>query len=306
MGLIDPHLSSENEALDRMPALAWDGRDIAALLALDPQGDDAFVSRRNQRNVNGALYGGQVVAQALCAATATTGGRPLHSLHSYFLRPGSTEFGVLYRVERLREGLNFTTRRVTAWQADKQLLELTCSYANRRQGFEHQTPMPDVPQPEALEAIAEAVARCGDTLPPYLQGFIAAGPVDLALIDKRELTGATGLATRNFWFRAPGAGRITDPGLAAAVIAYISDFWLASAALTPHTMPSPHDGLFVASLDHCIWFHRPVAAPGDWLLYSLDSPSAREGINLSRGLIFDRRGALVASTAQEALQLPDY
>lgn len=302
MALDDPG----DAAADRLPALDWDGRDIAALLSLDPQGDDLFVGRRNQRNVNGALYGGQVVAQALCAATATAGGRPLHSLHSYFLRPGSTALGVLYRVERLRDGRNFTTRRVTAHQAGKQILDLTCSYANRRHGFAHQAAMPDVPQPEQLETISEAVARCGETLPPYLQAFIAAGPVDLALVDPRELTGKTGLATRNFWFRAPGAEGIADPGLAAAVIAYISDFWLASASLTPHTMPSPHDGLFVASLDHAMWFHRPVTAPGDWLLYSLDSPSALDGINLSRGLIFDRHGTLLASTAQEALQLPDY
>jgi acyl-CoA thioesterase II len=291
-------------ALDGMAAEEWDRHDVPALLRLDEVGPDLFRSRYNQRNVNAALYGGQVVAQALAAASRTVGGRPVHSLHAYFLRPGSMDVRVLLRVERVRDGRNFTTRRVSAIQNGKTIFDMICSFADRQHGFVHQQAMPDIPAPETLRTLAEIVREDDRGLPPYMRGFAEPGPVEVKPLSREELTGPTGRGERDYWLRVPGAASIADPADAAALIAYVSDFWLPATALTRHTHPSPGADMFVASIDHAVWFHRPLERPGDWLLYHTDSPSAKGGINLARGMLFDRQGTLIASTAQEALQLP--
>lgn len=291
-------------ALDGVAAEMWERHDVPALLRLDKVAPDLFRSRCNQRNVNASLYGGQVVAQALAAASRTVDGRTIHSLHAYLLRPGTLGMRVLLRVERVRDGRNFTTRRVSAIQNGKILLEMICSFANRQPGFSHQTGIPQVPAPETLPTLAEIVHDDAIGLPPYIRSFGKPGPFEVKPLTRAELTGPTGRSDRAYWLRVPSAAAISTPEEAAALIAYISDFWLPAAALTRHTHPSPGDDLFVASVDHAVWFHRPLERPGDWLLYHTDSPSAEGGINLARGLLFDRQGVLIASTAQEALQLP--
>jgi acyl-CoA thioesterase-2 len=297
-------IDAGGDPLDGVAAEAWDRRDVAALLRLDEVGPDLFRSRFNQRNINAALYGGQVVAQALAAASRTVAGRPVHSLHAYFLRPGSVDVRVLLNVERVRDGRNFSTRRVSAIQNGKTILYMICSFAERQHGFVHQTEMPRVPPPETLQTLAEIVQEDDRDLPAYIRGFGTPGPVEVKPLSRAELTGPTGRADRSYWLRVPGAATIAEPADAAALIAYVSDFWLPAAPLTRHTHPSPGEDLFVASIDHAVWFHRPVEQPGDWLLYHTDSPSAKGGINLARGSLFDRHGTLIASTAQEALQLP--
>lgn len=298
-------LSPSNEAaFDGVPAAAWDRSDVSALLRLDEVGKDLFRNRFNQRNVNDALYGGQVVAQALVAASRTVAGRPAHSLHAYFLRAGSADKRVLFRIEHIRDGRNIITRRVSAIQDGRTLLEMFCSFATRRAGFTHQAAMPDVPPPESLDDLTQIVRADETGLPAYIRTFATAGPIKVKPLTREELVGPSGSDRRSYWLRAPGAQGMTDPVETAALLAYLSDFWLASSALTKHRHPSPDEDLFVASIDHAMWFHRPLADGGEWLLYHTDSPSAHGGINLARGQIFDRNGILIASTAQEALQLP--
>jgi len=296
--------TGDNAAWDGMPADRWDRYDVPALLRLDDLGGDLFRNRHNQHNVNAALYGGQIAAQALAAASQTVGGRPVHSLHAYFLRPGSVNTRVLFRVERVRDGRNFTTRRVSAIQNGRTILEMLCSFAERQHGFVHQISMPEVPAPEELENLADIVQSDATGLTPYIRSFGTPGPIEVKPLSREELIGPTGRTERSYWLRLPGAATITDAAASEALIAYVSDFWLPAAALTRHTRPSPSAELFVASIDHAVWFHRPLDDPGDWLLYQTDSPSAKGGINLARGHIFDRHGTLIASTAQEALQLP--
>lgn len=297
-------VSAEKVPLDGVPANVWDRHDVPALLRLDEVGEDLFRSEYNQRNVNAALYGGQVVAQALAAASQTVAGRPVHSLHAYFLRPGSIDTRVLFRVERVRDGRNFTTRRVSAIQNGRTLLDMICSFATRQAGFVHHAIMPDVPPPDALQTLTEIVQADETGLPAYIRSFARPGPIEVKPLTRAELVAPSGSDRRDFWLRVPGATGMRDPAEIASLLAYLSDFWLASAALTRHVHPSPGEDLFVASIDHAVWFHRPLEDAGDWLLYHTDSPSAQGGINLARGLIFDRKGRLIASTAQEALQLP--
>ena len=276
--------------MDGMLAAAWDRYDVPALLRLDEVGEDLFRNRFNQPNVNAALFSGQVVAQALAAASRTVAGRSVHSLHAYFLRPGSADRRALYRIEHIRDGRNFTTRRVAAIQDGRTLLEMLCSFATRQAGFAHQAAMPNVLPPEALSSLTDIVRGDDTGLPAYIRSFATSGPIEVKPLTRAELLGPSGGDRRSYWLRAPGAAGMSDPGEIAALLAYLSDFWLASSALTRHRHPSPDESLFVASIDHAMWFHRPLADPGDWLLYQTDSPSAEGGINLARGLIFDRHG----------------
>jgi acyl-CoA thioesterase-2 len=286
------------------PALTSEGADVLSILNLEQIGDNHFLGRYNRRNVNAALYGGQVVAQALMAAAQTADGRPAHSLHAYFIRPGSADTSVTFLVDRIRDGRNFTTRRVSALQNGRHLLELICSFAQPQHGFSHQTAMPDLPPPEGLDDLAEIARKGGDDLPDYLHTFDGPVWIELRPFTRSELIAPTGVARRDFWLRVPSAAGMDPARYGDAVVAYLSDFWLASAALMPHSHPCPSKDLFVASLDHSVWFHRPLEDASDWLLYHIDSPNAGNGVNLSRGLLFDRKGRLIASTAQEALQLP--
>ena len=89
----------------------------------------------------------------------------------------------------------------------------------------------------------------------------------------------------------------------AAMLAYLSDYWFSRVTLVPHCDPVPDLNMKFASIDHCMWFHRP-ARVGDWMLYDTESPSASDGTGFARGTIFDRSGRVIASTAQEVLQVP--
>jgi acyl-CoA thioesterase-2 len=285
------------------PSEDWDGHDAPALLRLDDLGGDVFRARFNQRNVNNALYGGQVVGQALAAAARTAEGRPAHSLHAYFLRPGATDARVTFKVERLLHGRNFATRRVGAFQNGKQILEMSCSFAVPRPGFVHQATMPDVPGPEGLASLAEIAQAGGDDLPVYILSFRGAFPIEARPMSRDDLLRPAGVPRRRFWFRVPSAFDVQDPTAQQCLLAYLSDFWLNGASVVAHRHPCPGDDLFVASFDHAVWFHRPANA-GEWLLYDTESPSAGNSVNLNRGLIFARDGTHVATCAQEALQLP--
>jgi acyl-CoA thioesterase-2 len=283
------------------PFQAWDRLDVPALMNLEQLGEDLFRNRFNQRNFGPALFGGQILGQALAAASLTAGDRPVHSLHAYFLRAGAAASLINFAVERLRDSRNFTTRRVKAVQDGQDILVMTASFAVPQGGFDHQfAPSPAPPPPESLPTIGELIAALGDQAPPFVQHFAKARPIEIRPVAPLAMGGEP---KQQFWFRAPSAAGTDDPVVHRNMLAYMSDYWLAGTALIPHALPFPGPHIFVASLDHALWFHRPMRVD-EWLLYETDSPSARNGINLSRGLIFDRAGQLVASTAQEALQVP--
>lgn len=276
-------------------------RVVLRQLDLEALGPDAF---RGDSRDSGApsLYGGQVVAQALVAAERTVEGRVAHSLHAYFLLPGDVAAPIEYRVERLRDGGSFSARRVVAVQGGRTILAMVASLQAPEDGLEHAAPMPEVPPPEALPSFAELRARwLAETAPPdpRVAAVLRAGrafefrPVD----PQSPLRPVPREPRQACWFRA--AGRVPDdPRLHRALLAYASDTALAGTALRPHGLAWPRTTL--ASIDHALWLHRP-ARPDEWLLYAMDSPTAQSGRGLTRGLVFDRGGRLVASVAQEVL-----
>ena len=276
--------------------------DVLALLDLEPIEQDIFRGMSPAIGRVPRVFGGQVLGQALIAATRTVEqSRICHSLHAYFLRPGDPKVPILYEVDRSRDGHSFTARRVVAIQHGKQIFNLAASYQTPEQGYEHQFQMPNVPPPEALEDETEARRKNADQIPEILRGWLTrARPFEIrpVILDPpgdrppRE-------PYDNIWFRAAAP---VPPPLAQPLLAYASDASLLSTSLLPHGK-SIFSGLQVASIDHAMWFHRPFHFD-DWLPYAQDSPSASGARGFNRGAIFSRDGTLIASVAQEGLIRP--
>ena len=254
------------------------------------------------------VFGGQVVAQALVAASRTVPeSRPPHSLHAYFLLGGDPKAPIDYVVERIRDGRSFSTRRVVAHQHERPIFTMSVSYHDAEEGASHQAAMPDVPPPEdvpeAPAATAEA-ARHGLAIPaPILSYFGRRRPIELRPVEiERYLRRAPREPRFHVWMRA--VDRLPDdPAIHRAVLAYASDMTLLDATLIPHGQTVFDAEIQSASLDHALWFHRPFRAD-EWLLYAQDSPSAEGARGFARGQIFTRDGALVASVAQEGMIRP--
>ena len=250
----------------------------------------------------GRVYGGQVLAQALVAASRTVPSeRPAHSMHAYFLLAGDPAKPIDYEVEPLRDGGSFATRRVTAIQSGKTIFATIASFHKSEPGFEHHTAMPEVPAPEDLPAQADVLSRPGSQAPKTMQAYYAKDrPIEVKLVETQRYFGAQNLAPRQcFWLRVRATLPDT-PVLHQAILAYASDFAMLDTSLIAHGKMMFDPGMQLASLDHALWLHRPFRAD-DWLLYALESPSAGGARGFSRGAFYTRDGRLVASVAQEGL-----
>jgi acyl-CoA thioesterase II len=216
------------------------------------------------------VFGGQVIGQALVAALRTVdGGRPVHSLHGYFIRPGDPKVPIIYEVDRYRDGASFTTRRVVAIQHGETILTMAASFHREEASFEHQIAMPEVPDPESLPGEKEVLAKFADRMPENMRRYFARErPIELRPTQPMHyLEPRQGLPpVQNIWIRAT-AELPDDPALHQCVLAYASDMTLLDTSLIPHGRNLFDSGLMMASLDHALWFHRPFRAD-EWLLYS--------------------------------------
>ncbi|GAB2597150.1 acyl-CoA thioesterase II [Streptomyces capparidis] len=249
------------------------------------------------------VFGGQVAGQALVAAGRTTDGtRPVHSLHAYFLRPGIPGVPIVYQVERVRDGRSFTTRRVVAVQQGRTIFNLTASFHEAEHGFEHQVPMPDVPAPETLPALADEIRAHLGELPAPLERMARRQAFDLRYVERLRWTQpeVEGAEPRSaVWMRAIGSLG-DDPLVHVCALTYASDMTLLDAVRVPVEPLWGPRGFDMASLDHAMWFHRPFRAD-EWFLYQQESPIATGARGLARGLIFNARGELLVSVMQEGL-----
>ena len=279
----------------------YTAQDLIGLLDLEPIEQDIY--RGQNRDIGtGRIFGGQVMAQALVAAARTVdAGRPVHSMHGYFILAGDLKIPVVYFVDRLRDGKSFTTRRVTAIQHGHAIFNMSASFHNPEQGVSHQGEMPDVPPPETVRPEVEMLRDIADRIPERLRGVLTQDrPLDIRPIDPLDpFEPEPHPPTRRFWVRA--RGQLGDQPLDhQAVLAYASDYGLLGAALQPHALSYRNPNVMVASLDHSIWFHRPFRVD-EWLLYDVESPAAYGARGFSRGSYFTQTGELVASVAQEGL-----
>ena len=276
-------------------------RDLIELLQLEPVEQGIFRGQSQDLGF-GAVFGGQVVGQALSAAKKTVPEeRGVHSFHSYFLRPGDAQQPIVYLVEVIRDGKSFSTRGVKAIQHGKLIFFLTASFQKAETGFEHQDSMPQVPGPEQLVSEAEVARQRQHLIPAAVRDKVTCDmPIEMRpvkLYDPLKPTPTDPI--RHVWFRANGA-MPDDPRIHQYLLAYASDFNFLVTALQPHGRSFWNKDIQMATIDHAMWFHRKFRLD-DWLLYAVDSPSASGARGLVRGQFFDRQGTLVASTTQEGL-----
>ena len=242
-------------------------------------------------------FGGQVAAQALMAAGRTVEHGRVHSLHSYFLRPGDPRIPILYEVDRIRDGRSFTTRRVVAIQHGRAIYNMQASFHVDEVSLEHQFVMPEVPPPETIAPLAARVQDEGGNVDEW---FKRQHPIDQRFIGELPWSPRRAREPRQqIWLRADGE-LADDPLLHACVVAYASDMSLFDAILAPHSIRWDDGSFMGASLDHCMWFHRDVRAD-EWLLYDTDSPIAHGARGLARGFLFNQAGELCVSMVQEGL-----
>jgi acyl-CoA thioesterase II len=247
------------------------------------------------------VFGGQVLGQALVAATQTVENREVHSLHAYFLRRGDFNSPIVYEVDRAWDGKHFSTRRVVAIQHGAQIFNMSASFQLPEEGVDHQITMPDVPMPESLEDMQSLYRAALVKAPEAMRRVLEQKrPFEFRPVEPPDFSRAQKLPPiAHVWFKAV-APLPDDEALHRCLLAYASDFGLLGTALRPHALSMMSTKLVIASIDHAMWFHRKVRVD-DWLLYAMDSPSASGARGFTRGSLFSRDGRLVASASQEGL-----
>jgi acyl-CoA thioesterase-2 len=272
--------------------------DLIRLLELERLEQNLF--RGASRDIGSPqVFGGQVLGQALMAASATAAARPVHSLHAYFLRRGDFNAPIIYEVDRSRDGTSFTSRRVVAIQHGQQIFHMSASFQAPEDGPDHQVCAPDVTPPEQLPDMTTEVRKSLDGMPAERRRFWSQErPFEYRSVEPVE-AGGPRPGVRHLWFRLVDQCP-DDPVLHCCLLAYMSDYHLLETATLPHGLSYRSGEVMLASIDHAMWFHRPVRVD-EWLLYALVSPSSSGSRGLAFGRIFDREGRLVASTAQEGL-----
>lgn len=250
----------------------------------------------------GAVFGGQVLGQALSAAQQSTPvEKALHSFHSYFLRAGDVKHPIVYKVDVIRDGKSFCTRRVEAIQHGQPIFYLTASFQKNEEGFNHQMQMPQVVGPEGLISELEYVRQNQAAIPTAIrEKFICDKPLEIRPVELIDpLKPSATKPIRHTWIKANGK-MPSDSRVHKYLLAYASDFNFLVTSLQPHGRSFFEPNMQVATLDHSMWFHRPFQFD-DWLLFAIDSPSASGARGLVRGQFFNRQGELVASCAQEGV-----
>lgn len=260
------------------------------VLDLEPLEVDLFRGRGPETTFQ-RVFGGQVAGQALVAAGRTVDAdRAVHSLHSYFLRPGDPSVPIIYQVERLRDGGSFSARRVVAVQHGAVIFALTASFQLPRTGLVHEATPPEVIAPESRPRSSVPHALLGAPGEDLEFRHITPTPSELRVPT---------LEPSQVWFRS--TQRLPDDPLVHVCVAtYASDLWMLDTALLAHGRRPRDPDLRMASLDHAMWFHRAFRAD-DWILYTSVSPTAAGGRAFVRGEMRDRGGALLGSVVQEGL-----
>lgn len=278
--------------------------ELVDLLDLERIDDDLFRGKQPDTALQ-RVFGGQVAAQALVAGARTVEeGRVVHSMHSYFLRPGDTAVPIVYDVERLRDGRSFGTRRVVARQHGRPIYFLTASFQVPEDGFEHADAMAEVPAPDDCPSLNELMSGSSPERREHWEREWAA--LDVRWAGDSRTPGSIDDPRRpaqaRLWIKVNGE-LPADPLTHIAAFTYASDLTLLGSTLVPHGVHVASPEVQSASLDHAVWFHRPFRADS-WWLYDQHSPVAVGARGLALGAIHTEAGELVATVAQEGLIRP--
>lgn len=275
--------------------------ELLSLLSLE-QIEQGLFRGQSQDLGFGHVFGGQVMGQALSAARQTVNkDRHVHSFHSYFLRAGDESLPIIYDVENMRDGGSFSARRVKAIQKGKPIFYMTCSFQEQEIGLSHQVAMPKEKGPDGLLNQKELAMTMRDKIPAhFLDKFTADFPIEMRVVESlNPIEPKVTPPFRHIWMRVNG-DMLHDCWLQTCLLAYTSDFNFLVTAAQPHGLSFLTPGMKMATIDHAMWFHRPVNM-GEWLLYSVESPTTGGGRGYVRGQFFNQAGELVASSTQEGL-----
>jgi acyl-CoA thioesterase-2 len=277
-------------------------KDLLDLLDLEQIEVNMFRGTSSSQGWQG-VYGGQVIGQALVAASRTVEDetRSAHSLHGYFLRPGDTTIPILYSVDRIRDGKSFTTRRVVAIQKGEAIFSMSVSFQILETGLEHQIPIPDVPTPEDCISEQELYEKNRATIPESFRDRIERPrPIEMRFVDPvNEFQPEPKPPYQHVWIRTVDE-MPEDVRLNQCLLAYASDMTLLDTSYRPHAKGCGEGDFQVASLDHAMWFHKSFKTD-EWMLYQQDSPFSGGARGFSRGTLYDVNGDLIVSVAQEGL-----
>jgi len=273
---------------------------LIELLTLERIEENIF--RGQSRDIGSAqVFGGQVLGQALSAASHTVVDRRAHSLHAYFLRRGDMKAPIIYDVDRSRDGGSFSVRRVVAIQHGRPIFNLAASFQNPETGLEHQDEMPDVDGPDRLQDITQLAPEILQQVPEKMRRYLTVKrPFEFRPVEPMDfLTNKPRPPLKHVWIKSVDA-LPSDRALHQNLLAYVSDYELLGTSTLPHGLTFGRDRIMMASLDHALWFHRDFRID-DWLLYAMDSPNSSGARGFSRGQFFTTDGTLVASSTQEGL-----
>ena len=257
------------------------------LLDLRDQGQGVFTGAPSQNGLERSrMYGGQLLAQALAAASFTVPPEwACHSVHGYFVRPAQAARPTDYEVSEMRDGKSGGLRKVVAVQRDELTVELTAAFALDDPGASHQISMPEVPEPESFAGEAGAIQQFG--------------PMELILVDRRKPVTQPEFAPLRTWGRVR-ARLPDDANLHRCALTYVSDLSVVEPSMRASAIKPGDPDVQVASLEHSVWFHRPFRCD-EWLLFDCQCVSLAAGRGLVRGYVFSRSGELVASLMQETM-----
>ena len=275
-------------------------KELIDLLNLE-QIDESIYRGQNYQSPWGSVFGGQVMAQAAHAARMTVQDeKVLHSLHGYFILRGDISIPIVFRVDRIRDGKSFTTRRVVATQKGKAIFNLSASFQISEKGFEHQITMPNVPSPEALIPDSEWAKQFKESDPQLYERYIRDDPFEFRQVERFDPVNLRNeRPIRHLWIKAKSKVP-NDQKLQREILTYASDYKLMATSMLPHRTKHNRENMQFASLDHAMWFYHDINL-NEWLLYAFDSPVASSSRGLNRGNFFTKDGKLVASVVQEGL-----
>lgn len=273
---------------------------ISNILDIEKLDNNLFRSRSHWNNFRDTLYGGQVLGQALIATISHLDGVLPHSLHAYFLRPGSSEAPVIYDVERIRDGNSFSSCRVVARQFGRPIFHMSLSFHREEEGYSHQNTLDkEIPSPEEL---LEQKAKLPKD--PYVSHLEKNSPLDILPVKENAFLSKNILQPENFFWIKAREVLNDDPIQHFCALTFASDMGLLATALLPHPTSIFDKQIMAASIDHAMWFHSTQFRADDWLLCHTFSPWAGGARGFTVGSIYNRTGDLVASTTQEGLVRP--
>ena len=276
--------------------------ELRDLLSLEKIKDNNFIGQ-NYKTEWGRVFGGQVLGQSLHAAYQTVPeDRIAHSMHGYFILGGDINVPINYQVDDIRDGKSFTTRRVIAYQKGKAVFIMAASFQLNQEGVNHQINMPNVLTPDLLLTDLQQAIHLKKIDPERYEKLLKSHP---QVFEFRPIEKATFLKTRNslpkshVWFKTKEKFN-AKISFQHQLLAFASDYSLLLTSTLPHREKLFGKKIFYASLDHAIWFHRQFKID-EWLLYSMQSPSASNSRGFTLGSIFNQEGEMVASVSQEGL-----